>query len=207
MQSIRPARRSEALALARLIDIAGEGIPSYFWSFSATGGLGPMDVGATRVTRQTGGFSYRNAHVVDVGGAPAALLLGYLQTEQEERVPLDRLPDFVRPLLELEALTLGSWYLNALATLPEARGKGFAARLLPLADRLAGRAGADTVTLVVNSANTSAWRLYARHGFEERERRRVLAMPGGRQTDGDWVLMERRVDAEAWAPERTALTH
>jgi ribosomal protein S18 acetylase RimI-like enzyme len=198
MPTIRPARRSEALALARLIDIAGEGIPSYFWTFSAAGDVSPFDVGATRVARQTGSFSYRNAQVMDVDGAPAAMLLGYLQSEQDERIPLDDLPGFVRPLLELEARTVGSWYLNALATLPEARGRGFAGRLLPLADRLARAAGADTVTLLVNSANAGAWRLYRGHGFRERERRRVLPMPGRRQTDGDWVLMARRVEAGAW---------
>ncbi|MGX1305605.1 ribosomal protein S18 acetylase RimI-like enzyme [Amorphus suaedae] len=195
MPSIRPARTSDAAALARLIDIAGEGIPSYFWTFSATGGLTPLDVGATRAARPTGGFSYRNAHVVDVDGAPVAMLLGYLQSEHDERVPVDELPPFVRPLLELEARTVGTWYLNALATLPEARGRGFAGRLLPLANRLAGRVGADTVTLVVNSVNAAAWRLYARHGFVERERRKVVAMPGRRPSDGDWVLMARRVGA------------
>lgn len=195
MPTIRPARTSDAAALARLIDIAGEGIPSYFWTFSATGGLGPLDVGATRAARPTGGFSYRNAHVMDVAGAAVAMLLGYLQTEQDERVPVDELPRFVRPLLELEARTVDTWYLNALATLPEARGRGFAGQLLPLADRLAARAGADTVTLVVNSANAAAWCLYARHGFKERERRDVVPMPGRRPVDGAWVLMARRVDA------------
>lgn len=195
MPTIRPARTSDAAALARLIDIAGEGIPSYFWTFSATGGLGPLDVGATRAARPTGGFSYRNVHVVDVAGAPVAMLLGYLQAAPEERVPIDELPAFVRPLLELEARTVGTWYLNALATLPEARGRGYAGRLLPLADRLAARAGVDTVTLVVNSANATAWRLYAGHGFQERERRKVLPMPGRRQSDGAWVLMARPVAA------------
>jgi len=198
MPTIRPARRSEALALARLIDIAGEGIPSYFWTFSAVGGVSPFEVGATRVARQTGSFSYRNAQVMDVDGVPVAMLLGYLQSEQDERIPVDDLPGFVRPLLELEARTVGTWYLNALATLPEARGQGFAGRLLPLADRLAKAAGVDTVTLLVNSANAGALRLYRGHGFQERERRRVLPMPGRRQADGDWVLMARRVDAGTW---------
>lgn len=197
MATIRPARRSDAPALARLIDIAGEGIPSYFWTFSAIGGLGPLDVGATRVARQSGGFSHRNAHVVDVGGAPVAMLLGYLQDDRDERVPVDGLPAFVRPLLELEASSLGSWYLNALATLPGARRRGYARQLLPLAGRLAASAEADTVTLIVNSTNAAAWRLYTDHGFRERDRRKVLPGPGRRAGGGDWVLMERRVDPMA----------
>ncbi|HMO69118.1 MAG TPA: DUF6505 family protein [Novosphingobium sp.] len=38
MADIRPARKSDAPVLARLIDIAGEGIPSYLWARAAEPG-------------------------------------------------------------------------------------------------------------------------------------------------------------------------
>ena len=193
MPSIRPARPSDAEALARLIDMAGEGIPSYFWTFSAEPGIGPFEVGRRRVERPGGGFSYRNAHVVEAGGAVAAMMLGYPQQTIHDKAAVRELPAFVQPLLELERLTLGTWYLNALATFPEVRGKGYGGLLLRLSGQLAADAGSDAVTLIVNSANTGACGLYDSHGFEEVERRPVELMPGRRQSDGDWVLLSRRL--------------
>lgn len=193
MPSIRPARPSDAEALARLIDMAGEGIPSYFWTFSAEPGIGPFEVGRRRVERPGGGFSYRNAHVVETGGAVAAMMLGYPQEAIHDKAAVRELPVFVQPLLELERQTLGTWYLNALATFPEVRGKGYGGLLLRLASQLASDARNDAVTLIVNSTNTGARSLYDAHGFREVGRRPVEPMPGSRQSDGDWVLLSRRL--------------
>jgi len=193
MPSIRAAQPSDADPLARLIDMAGEGIPSYFWTFSAEPHLGPFEVGRRRVERPGGHFSYRNAHVVDVDGAVVAMMLGYPQEAIQEKAAARDLPAFVQPLLDLERQTLGTWYLNALATFPPERGRGHAGLLLALSAQLAADNGLDTVTLIVNSTNNAARSLYAACGFETVDRRPVEPMPGNRQRDGDWLLLSRRL--------------
>src|SRR5690606_18738928 len=66
--SFRPAAKSDASALAVLVDIAGEGMPSFLWSALAAPGQSPLEVGRERAQRETGGFSYRNATVAEIGG-------------------------------------------------------------------------------------------------------------------------------------------
>ncbi|MBO6956155.1 MAG: GNAT family N-acetyltransferase, partial [Rhizobiales bacterium] len=74
---IRPAKPSDAPSLAKLIDIAGEGIPRWLWSQSCADGQDPLDVGAERARRTEGGFSYRNAVVAERDGRPIGMVLSY----------------------------------------------------------------------------------------------------------------------------------
>lgn len=67
-------------------------------------------------------------------------LVGYLlpdRPEAPEAPDYDTLPAMFVPAQDLENLAPGTWYLNALATCPEFRGRGYGARLLALAERLA----------------------------------------------------------------------
>jgi hypothetical protein len=73
----RRATPDDAHALAELIDFAGEGMPSYLWARMAEPGEGIWDVGRRRAKREEGGFSYRNAVVLEEGGRVAACLIGY----------------------------------------------------------------------------------------------------------------------------------
>lgn len=72
---------------------------------------------ALRAARESGGFSYRNAHVAERDGRVVAMLLGYRLPEPYDAGDLEALPSVVRPLVELEALAPGSWYVNAVAAL------------------------------------------------------------------------------------------
>ena len=126
MTGIEPALRraapEDAETLARLIDLAGEGIPAHLWRQAARDGESVWDVGRQRAARESGGFSYRNAEVCEAQGRPAGMLLGYRQPDPYDAGDLDELPAIVRPLVELEALAPGSWYLNGLAVFPEFAG-------------------------------------------------------------------------------------
>jgi hypothetical protein len=66
--TFRPARKSDAAALAVLVDIAGEGMPVYMWSTLAAPGQSLLELGRERAARETGGFSYRNSIVAEIGG-------------------------------------------------------------------------------------------------------------------------------------------
>jgi hypothetical protein len=61
----RRARTEDAGALAELIDRAGEGLPYRLWSRAASPGQDPLEIGRQRAGRTEGGFSFRNAVVLE----------------------------------------------------------------------------------------------------------------------------------------------
>jgi ribosomal protein S18 acetylase RimI-like enzyme len=174
------------------MDIAGEGIPAYLWSLSAKEGQPPIDVGTERATREGTNFSYRNAVVAEQDGEVVGMVLAYRLPEAEETANLDELPELLRPLVELELLVPRTFYINALATLPEYRGQGLGSELLEVANRLALESGCDELSLEVFEQNEGAVRLYERHGYRISARRPVVPHPCY-PYDGDVVLMTRKV--------------
>lgn len=185
---LRRARRGDAPDLVRLLDMAGRGLPSRLWAQAAAPGEGPFAFAQRRAERPDGSFSYRNACVVEAEGRVAGMLLGYRQPDPYEPGDLAALPDALRPLIELEAHAPGSWYISALAALPEFRGRGFGTRLLHLADALAHDSGAVRLSLIVAEENRNAFTWYQRNRFRSVARRPVVAIPGDPHT-GDWLLM------------------
>ena len=60
----RQAAPDDSVALAELVNIAGEGMPLYLWGkMAAASGEDPWAIGRQRAQRETGGFSYRNTIV------------------------------------------------------------------------------------------------------------------------------------------------
>ncbi len=189
---LRRARKEDAEALARLIDIAGEGIPTYLWSQVTGPGQSALDVGVERACREEGGFSYRNAIVIEDEGEVAGMLVGYRLPDPYDTGDLGDVPAVVRPLVELESLAPGSWYVNVLAVFPGRQGRGLGSKLLSLADRLGGDSGARDLSIIVARENTGACALYERNGFRTTARRPVVPFPGFAH-GGDWLLMVRPV--------------
>lgn len=191
---IRPARKSDAAALAILVDIAGEGMPAYMWSTLKEPAQSAFEFGRSRAARETGGFSYRNATVADVEDEVAAALVGYRLDDPYDTGDLNDLPEMVRPLVVLEAKAPGSWYVNVLAAFPEFRGQGLGSTLLDVAEDQAKASGADTLSIIVASENKGAAKLYARVGYRETAREPVTTFPGCPH-GGDWILMLKPLDA------------
>lgn len=190
--AIRSARKSDAAALAILVDIAGEGMPSYMWSRMREPGQSAFEVGRARASREEGAFSWRNAQVAEIDGEVAACLVDYRLDDPYDTGDLSKLPDLVRPLIALEAKAPGSWYINVLATFPEFRGRGIGARLLALAEERGRAQGARSASIIVASENTGAVRLYARTDYAEVARAPVVEFPGCAH-GGDWVLMVKPI--------------
>lgn len=185
---IRPARKSDGASLAILVDIAGEGMPVYLWSSMRTPGQSAMEVGRARAAREEGGFSYRNTLVVEIEGGVAAILVDYKLADPYDTGDLSKLPEIVRPLVELEATAAGSWYVNVLATFSEFRGQGLGRQLLALSEQRGRDNGARQASIIVASENKGAARLYERTGYKEIARRPVLEFPGCAH-GGEWVMM------------------
>ena len=190
LSPFRHATPDDARALTELVDFASEGFAPYLWTKIAGPGGDPWAIGRERVRREEGGFSYRNAVVMEWDGRVAAGLVGYPLPDQPEPIP-DTMPNLFVPLQELENLAPSTWYVNVLAAYPEHRGHGHGSALLELAERLAAAAGKRGLSLIVSDTNTGARRLYERTGYREVARRRKVKEDW--QNPGtDWVLMVKR---------------
>jgi ribosomal protein S18 acetylase RimI-like enzyme len=169
----RAAAPDDAPALAELVNMAGEGLPLYLWGKMAGPGEDAWEVGRRRARRDSGSFSYRNATLLEEGGEVAACLIGYRLPDTA--APVDpKMPRMFVPMQELENEAPATWYVNVLATYPKFRGRGFASRLLRLAEELAEQSAARGLSIIVADANARARRLYARHGYTEVGRRAVV---------------------------------
>lgn len=190
---IRNAFNSDAADLARLINMAGEGLPEFLWRDEAEKvGIPAMHLGAQRAARDEGAFSYRHARVAEIAGEAAGMSLAYRLDDAGGPADLESLPPMVRPLVELEALAPGSWYINAVAAYPEWRGQGVGKALMEDCEEAAVSCDANAVSLIVASENTGAHRLYLRLGYREEASSPLVTWPGG-PGGGNWLLMVRNL--------------
>jgi len=181
---LRRATAADAATLADLINMAGEGLPLHLWRQMAGAGGDPWEIGRRR---QAAKAAEGQVYVVDEGAGAIAGLTGYPIAAEPAPVP-DDIPAIFQPLQELENLAPATWYVNALAVVPAARGRGLGARLLALGEEIAGDLGLDAMSLIVASANRGARRLYTRQGYAETARRPLVR--NGWACDSDhWVLM------------------
>lgn len=191
---IRRARPTDAEALVDLVEFASEGLVHRVWAAMAEPGESLRAVGLRRARREKGDFSYTKAFLAEDSEGIAAGMIGYALPETPEPVDLDSLPPIFRPLLELELLAPGTWYLNVLATYPGCRGRGFGSALLEKADRLAAESGCRELSIIVSDGNPGARRLYERHGFRERASR-PLVKEGWENPGENWVLLVKDLTA------------
>jgi ribosomal protein S18 acetylase RimI-like enzyme len=186
---IRDAKATDADHLVRFINMAADNLPLHFWKKSAAPGVDPMAYGRERAARETGNFSFRNAWLAEIDGEVAACLLGYPAALEPEPIEPGTPPIFV-PLLELEALAPGSWYLNVLATYPQFRGRGLGSALLAQAEDVTRRAGRNSISLIAEDTHHDALRLYRAKGFTEIARR-PLVKDDWPVEASEWILFTR----------------
>lgn len=193
--TIQDAQKSDAAALAYLINQAGEGIPYYLWSLQAGVGEDPFAIGAQRAARDAGGFSYQHARIIRQGQDVVGMLLSYQLDDPYAIDDLEDVPAIVRPLVILESKAPGSWYINAIATVESARGKGIATRLLCDAEDMAAHKGIEQMSLIVASENHPAKNLYLKLGYAVQAALPVVEYPGCLH-GGDWELMVKRLPTD-----------
>lgn len=191
--AIRPATLSDAADLVILMDMAGHGLPASLWARRAADSHADslLEIGRARLLSGQVSFSWRNAFVATADGNVVGMAMGFRQPDSFADDPATAEPAF-RPLIELEAYTASSWYLNALAVYAEHRGRGVASSLIGRTLEIAADVGCAGVTLIAEDSNENALALYRRHGFEDIARRPFV--PFGRPSaTQNWVLMGRKV--------------
>lgn len=189
---VRAATEANAMNLAKLIDIAGEGIPTWIWSQSATDRKSPLEIGVERARRENGGFSYRNAMVAQVDGAAVGMVLSYPIDMPSDNDPGD-LPAPVAPFVALERQAVGTWYINALSVFPEYRGMGLGKLLLNEAEIQARQRGYERMSIQVYAQNQGAVRLYTRVGYGIASQEPVRDHPCQPYYTGDVLLLTKRL--------------
>ncbi len=192
LPTIRSASACDAEPLAKLIDIAGEGIPSWFWAQQCANGQQPLEFGVERAKRPTGGFSFANALLAERDDQPLGMVLSYAIDTAPEDDPAD-LPAPFAPFVALEQLSVGTWYVNALAVFPGCRNQGLGSKLLASAEMLARENNADAVSIQVFGQNTDAVRLYRRHGYEFAASAPVRLHPCQPYYTGEVLLLIKRL--------------
>ncbi|MCK0168033.1 GNAT family N-acetyltransferase [Jannaschia sp. S6380] len=181
---VRPAVRRDASLIARLADMAGEGLPLHLWAGMAAPDQDPWDVGRARAARGEGAFSWRNTTVATWRGAAAGMVIDYPLVAVDP--PGHDVPALLRPLCELEEVATDTHYINVLAVEPQARRRGVARSLIA---HVAGQARVP-LTLIVASGNLGARAFYAAEGFGE-VARRPMGPGGPPDLTGDWILLRR----------------
>ena len=152
-------------------------------------GEAAWDVGCRRAAREEGGFSYRNATIIEHEGQCAGCLIGYEIPDNPEPIP-DDLPAMFVPLQELENLAPSTWYINVLAVRPQFRNQGLGTKLLALAEETAQALGKRGMSVIVSDANLGAHRLYERSGYNERARR-LMVKENWENEGQSWVLLTK----------------
>ena len=186
---VRRAMPEDAAFLARLTNIAGEGLPCFLWAQAAPDGTDPFRTGETRARRDEGGFSWKNAHVATWHGVDVGLIIDYDINGADSA---EGASPAIAPLITLEAQAVGTRYVNVLAVLPTARRRGIAQAMM---QHLRQRTTRD-ITLIVRSENRNARAVYLVMDFEPVDTR-PLGAGGPPDLTGDWMLMRRTADARA----------
>ncbi len=189
-QPYRHATPQDALAMAELVNIAGEGMPLHLWAGMAKPGESPWAVGEQRAKRESGGFSCRNTVLMEDNGVVVSALVGYPLPDSPEPTDYQALPPMFVPLQQLEDLAPGTWYVNVLATYPDHRGKGYGAGLLSLAEQLAVDTHCTGMSIIVSDANVGARRLYERQGYVE-VTSRPMVKESWQNPGENWVLLKK----------------
>lgn len=191
--AIRAARKADASEMVALIDCAGCGMPLWVWQGMRTDETSVLEVGRKRAMRDEGSFSYRNAHILEDMGQVMGMLIGYPIDDPYDMGDVEKTPEAFRPLAELEAQVPGSWYVNVVAVHAEHRGRGLGSRLLGHAEYVARQTRNGTMSIIFESRNLKAYRLYERLGYREAARRSRVSFPGDATHSEEWILLKKLV--------------
>lgn len=163
--SLRPARPEDAELLGEMLVDAGGGMFEVLLD-GLMPGVTPAQMMAEAAREPQGGFSYRQATVVEIDGIAAGSLAAFpadqFGSETSDFIPPERLI-YLAPMRSL--LDRDSWYIAALAIRKEQRRRHLAGRLLQGTFAEARTRGFPRISLHVWTANLTALGLYLRLGF------------------------------------------
>ena len=190
----RTATEDDCTELALMLDVAGRRLPSYLWSQEVRQGQSYFEYGREKIRTDTNRNSYfKNWLVAESQDKFVGAFFGFSVDDPYPEIDLDAVPECFRPCVELERVARGCWLLQAIAILPQYRGKGLARQLLGKAENVARDSGTNRIALQVEEVNEIAFSTYQKNGYIEVDRRPYIPFPGSDDT-GDYVLMWKELN-------------
>ena len=185
----RIATEDDCTELALMIDVAGRRLPSYLWSQEVGQGQSYFEYGREKIRTDANYNGYfKNWLVAESQSKFVGAFFGFSVEDPYPEIDLDAVPECFRPCIELERVASGCWLLQAIAILPQYRGKRLARQLLDKAESVARDSGTNRIALQVEEVNEVAFKTYRSNGYVEVDRRPYVHFPGSKDT-GDVVLM------------------
>ena len=190
----RTATEDDCTELALMLDVAGRRLPSYLWSQEVRQGQSYFEYGREKIRTDTNRNSYfKNWLVAEFQDKFVGAFFGFSVDDPYPEIDLEAVPECFRPCVELERVARGCWLLQAIAILPQYRGKGLARQLLGKAENVARDSGTKRIALQVEEVNEIAFNTYQKNGYIEVDRRPYIPFPGSDDT-GDYVLMWKELN-------------
>ena len=190
----RTATEEDCTELALMLDVAGRRLPSYLWSQDTGQGQSCFEYGREKIRTDTNrNFYFQNWLVAEFQDKFVGAFFGFSVDDPYPEIDLDAVPECFRPCIELERVARGCWLLQAIAILPQYRGKGLARQLLGKAENVARDCGTNRIALQVEEVNEIAFKTYQKNGYIEVDRRPYIPFPGSDDT-GDYVLMWKELN-------------
>jgi len=190
----RTATEYDCTELALIRDIAGRRMPSYLWSQEVGQGQSYFEYGREKIRTDANYNAYfKNWLVAEFQSKFVGAFFGFSVDDPYPDIDLDAVPECFRPCVELERVASGCWLLQAIAILPQYRGKGLARQLLGKAESVAKDSGTNRIALQVEEVNEVAFKTYQRNGYVEVDRRPYVHFPSSEDT-GDVVLMWKELN-------------
>ena len=190
----RTATEDDCTELALILDVAGRRLPSYLWSQDTGQGQSCFEYGREKIRTDTNRNSYfKNWLVAEFQDKFVGAFFGFSVDDPYPEIDLEAVPECFRPCVELERVARGCWLLQAIAILPQYRGKGLARQLLGKAENVARDCGTNRIALQVEEVNEIAFKTYQKNGYIEVDRRPYIPFPGSDDT-GDYVLMWKELN-------------
>ena len=190
----RTATEDDCTELALIRDIAGRRMPSYLWSQEVGQGQSYFEYGREKIRTDANYNGYfENWLVAESQDKFVGAFFGFSIEDPYPEIDLDAVPECFRPCVELERVARGCWLLQAIAILPQYRGKGLARQLLGKAENVARDSGTKRIALQVEEVNEIAFNTYQKNGYIEVDRRPYIPFPGSDDT-GDYVLMWKELN-------------
>ncbi len=161
---IRPAKRSDIVDVARLVNLAIEGMPMAFWKEQSSAGQDPFEVGISRCKQDDTATSYMRTTLAELDSEIVGLILSH----DIKDVPQDmeNVHPMFRPMVRLVTTSDWTGSINTIAVYPKYRRRGIASALLNELE--ASSSGTQDVQgLLTSDANTEG------HAFCEGRQYRV----------------------------------
>jgi len=195
---LRPARRRDSRAIARLFLMSSDGLAEYIWSrLPANDGEAPLDIGARRYARDGVAFSWQNCLIAERGGK----IVGMMHAFPMEAPAAETTPEsdpVLRPYSELE--DAGSLYVSGVAVEPAVRRAGIGAALMDVAELRAAALGLNRVSLICFEPNAIALGLNRTLDYREIARRAIVPHPTLHYRDGAAILLVKSILSEMTRP-------